>query len=239
MSRLEVGARPSERRIRLSRYYALRHSRLRHMDAEKIKDHLSRLRRAAPDVFGANSHRFLLNESLGEGAVRHFEIEAGVELPGDYREFIAFIGNGGAGPYYGVFKIGTMEDPGHDCGSWHGDVGTLASPFPYSLERSVDGVFVTGPLGYRRRYRDTNTPNEYANADWHTGPVDGALPICHMGCGYFVWLVISGDEAGHLWYDGRAAEQGFEPILDQSGSSITFARWYEEWLDASLNRVPQ
>lgn len=207
------------------------------MDAQKIRDHLSLLHRKHPDVFGAKSHRFLLNDPLGEDAVRRFESHERVRLSEDYREFIEFIGNGGAGPYYGVFKLGTMEDPGHDCGSWEGDVGKLAAPFPYSLESIVDGLVVKGPFGYRRRYRDATTPNQHANADWHTGPIDGALPICHMGCGYFVWLVVSGDEAGHLWYDGRAAEQGFEPILDKSGSLVTFAKWYEEWLDASLSEV--
>jgi len=209
------------------------------MDAEKIRYHLGQLHRAAPDVFGARSHRFLLNEPFGEDAVRGFESASGIRLPGDYREFIASIGNGGAGPYYGVFKIGTMQDPGHDLGSWQCDVGTLASAFPYTLESDIDGLFVKGPLGYRRRYRDTKTPNEYANADWHTGPVDGAFPICHMGCGYFVWLVVSGNQAGHLWYDGRAADQGFEPILDKTGSSMMFARWYAEWLDSSLYQVSQ
>ena len=105
--------------------------------------------------------------------------------------------------------------------------------------RNDSRSFSDGPQGYRRRYRERETLNEYANVDWHTGPVDGAIPICHMGCGYLVWLVVSDDEAGHLWNDGRAAEQGFEPILDVTDSSMNFAKWYEDWLDSSLREVPQ
>ena len=63
------------------------------MNAQKIPDHLAELHKAAPDVFGAKNHRFLLNEPLGEERVQGFEMRQEFDC-GDYREFIATIGNG-------------------------------------------------------------------------------------------------------------------------------------------------
>lgn len=55
-------------------------------------------------------------------------------LPGDFRTFLAAIGNGGAGPFYGVFPLGKVDD-NFDLRDWtEVDVGILSEPFPFDEE---------------------------------------------------------------------------------------------------------
>ena len=76
-------------------------------------------------VFGSEQHRYKLGRKLSEAELRAFEIAHGVSLPEDYREFLAKVGNGGAGPYYGLEPLGTF---GHD----------LSRPFPLTV--ATDGL---------------------------------------------------------------------------------------------------
>jgi hypothetical protein len=64
--------------------------------------------------------------------------------------------------------------------------------------------------------------------------MNGALPICHMGCALRVWLVVSGDEAGRLWYDHRAEYTGIAPGVMKDGTRATFGAWYMEWLNEAV-----
>jgi hypothetical protein len=190
------------------------------LNADRIRVSLSRLHRARPDIFGADEHCFLLNPPIPEAQAAGFESEHNVRLPAEYRHFLTAIGNGGAGPFYGVFPFGMM-DVGFGRASWidhQGTVGKLAQPF-------LPGV----------RSTSWTKPDPL-----NPSPLDGAIPICLIGYALRIWLVIAGEKAGHLWYDGRAEHSGLSPLLNADGSPTTFAMWYEDWLigclrDARLN----
>lgn len=81
---------------------------------------LGRLRADDPGfrVFGSKQHRFRLGPRLSEGELAAFESANGVRLPEDYRRFLSAVGNGGAGPFYGLEPLGTF---GCD----------LSRPFPF------------------------------------------------------------------------------------------------------------
>jgi hypothetical protein len=201
------------------------------LNPDRIRASLSRLHGARPDVFGADEHRFLLNPPIPEAQAATFESEHSVQLPAEYRHFLTTIGNGGAGPFYGVFPFGTM-DAGFGRASWidhQGTVGKLSEPFapPEMLNRKSNS-------------QSTTRTGRSAAASLDTSPLDGAIPICHLGCALRIWLVIAGERAGHLWYDGRAEQSGLSPLRNADGSPTTFAMWYEDWLisclrDARLN----
>jgi hypothetical protein len=61
-------------------------------------------------VFGALRHHYKLNLTLPLSLVEALEKHHGVSLLVDYRHFITEIGNGGAGPYYGVLPFGKDDD---------------------------------------------------------------------------------------------------------------------------------
>jgi hypothetical protein len=73
---------------------------------------------------------------------------------------------------------------------------------------------------------------------WERSRVNGAMPICHEGCAHRVLLVISGAEAGRLWYDSRASDAGLGPMTGADGSRHTFTSWYRAWLEEALASLP-
>ena len=106
------------------------------LDTSRINDALAFLRGVQLRVFGADVHGFRLNPSLPKADVTAFETLHNVSLPYDFRPFLTDVGNGGAGPFYGVFPLGKMDD---DFGlqTWQekdGFVGILSGPFPLGEE---------------------------------------------------------------------------------------------------------
>lgn len=86
-----------------------------------LVDLLRELRTLDPHfrVFGSASHRYLLGPVLSEQDLAAFESANGIQLPAEYREFLATVGNGGAGPFYGLEPLDSF---GRD----------LSRPFPFT-----------------------------------------------------------------------------------------------------------
>jgi hypothetical protein len=59
-------------------------------------------------VFGSEEHRYELGPVLSESHLAAFETANGVRLPEDYRRFLSEVGNGGAGPFFGLQPLGTF-----------------------------------------------------------------------------------------------------------------------------------
>jgi len=176
-----------------------------------------------------------LNDPMSEPQVANFEQRHGISLPPDYREFITRVGNGGDGPFYGVFPLGFMDD-NFDMRQWDendGFVGTLSKPFSFRDEwNDVSGMPEDDLLD-----RDEDAYNKQIEAFnstyWSSDLIHGAIPICHEGCALRIWLVINGEQAGKLWEDRRSEYKGLRPVRLTDGSRATFSGWYKEWLDSS------
>lgn len=148
------------------------------------------MRREDPNfrVFGAEQHQYQLGPTLSNGYLDAFEHRHQVRLPADYRLFLREAGNGGtkrhpgrfmgdsgAGPYYGLL---TLEDAAADS--------DLSNSFPLiqatknladeELERCID-------------------PDRFPG-------VPGALALCHQGSGIVSFLVVNGPTYGTMW-EGR------------------------------------
>ena len=212
------------------------------LDPVYVLDAMRRLCKTQPEVFGKLGHNFLLNPPLSEAAVADFEARHRIRLPEDYRNFTTKIGNGGAGPYYGVFRLGEMDGTLSETQAWsEGDlfVGKLSETFPYTearnekLEYPPDELERTDENEYERQLDDSE--RKY----WAALPMNGAIPICHEGCAIRIWLVVNGPQAGHVWEDDRANAKGIRPVLLSDGTRATFASWYREWLEKTLAAPPR
>lgn len=71
--------------------------RLRYLDKKQV-------------VFGSSHHAYRFNPPLEKEQVDEFEYIHKVSLPVPYRRFITEVGNGGAGPYYGILPL-ELESP--------------------------------------------------------------------------------------------------------------------------------
>jgi hypothetical protein len=167
-----------------------------------------------------------------------FEKTHRIRLPEDYRMFITELGNGGAGPYYGVFPFGE-HDYGHDYCTWElgGLVGDLSAAFPHetawnasdSLWLSWKDATENMSLDEEDRWmaaRDEALEEHY----WNPKVMAGAIPICNVGCARRQWLVVNGGQKGLVWGDDRADEYGIYPLLDERGEALTFSEWYMDWM---------
>lgn len=179
-------------------------------------------------LFGAAKHQYLLNDTLPETTLQAFERKFNIHLPEDYRTFLKLIGNGGAGPYYG---LQTLED------SLFADLDRKkpdelvdpSAPFP-----------LTEPWLIKFQGDEDNEDdaddflNLYYDPKWDAG----LLRICNFGCGISINLIVNGGEHGNIWIDDRCNEGGIYPDpYFSKNERITFLQWYELWLEASLNEI--
>lgn len=198
----------------------------------RVREGLAQLRRRDAEgkrVFGASKHRYELHPAVPEKKLAAFERKHSVALPPDYRTFLAKLGNGGAGPYYGIFRLGEMD---HNFGfkRWKpGEtVGVLERPFPHTKRWNL-------PPEELERIQEPEDDAEILRVYWI--PMDGAFPICHEGCALRDWLVVSGPEAGHVWHDATADFNGWAPRTFPEGRRMTFSDWYTFWLERTLGAV--
>jgi hypothetical protein len=117
-------------------------------DRAEVVDRLGLLRRTDPGFtrFGSAVHRYSLNQPLPESEVTAFEARHGLSLPEEYRAFLVEVGDGGAGPFYGIFRLDRSDLPAR-----HDDdllPGFLASPSP---TRSPGMCSATAALKPKRR----------------------------------------------------------------------------------------
>ena len=198
---------------------------------------LAALRALDPELqrFGALEHEYELNPPLSETALAEFEREHRLTLPADYRLFLAEVGNGGAGPYYGLVPLA----------AWCPELALAHIIVELEDDRPVmvDGKprFVDiGPRPHIDRLADPSRPFRLEQAwprqdhdvlpaaDVH--PLDGCTLLSEMGDGYRSFLVVTGDRSGEVWED-HTHGVAYEAIRP---TGYTFVEWYEAWLDREL-----
>jgi hypothetical protein len=191
---------------------------------------LAYLRRALPPRPGV----FELNPVISEDRVEAFERGLSIHLPSEYRDFLIDIGNGGAGPCYGVFSLGTVDD-GFEIRDWKVNDNIVGDPSkPFQFEEawndtsSMSSIDLYDDEEYWRRIED------FERKYWGSELMNGAIPICHQGCALRVWLIVTGPASGEVWDDRRSEYRGLRPVKLADGSKATFGAWYDEWLQRCL-----
>ena len=179
-------------------------------------------------VFGSERHKYLLHATLEKSEVSAFETKHNIRLPEDYRRFITEIGNGGAGPYYG---LETLEDSLFIDLDYKKENEYINLSQPFLLTQKWNMEFA-GVSDNEQEYQVFE--KEYFKDSW----VNGLLRICNFGCGVSLNLVANGTEYGNIWVDDRGSDGGIfpDPYFGQS-ERTQFLDWYILWLDKSLAEV--
>jgi hypothetical protein len=137
------------------------------------------------------------------------------------------IGNGGAGPYYGLESLesGVFDDLDYK------DKEFLIDPsedFPHIEAWNLE-MSDSDNIEYFNQRDEI-----YCDTKW----ISGALRICNFGCGVSMNLVVKGPEYGNIWVDDRCNDGGIYPDhYFGNKNKIGFLTWYELWLDESLKKI--
>jgi hypothetical protein len=74
-------------------------------DLGRVREKLQQIRAFESYEVNWSKISYALNEPLARDLLEKIEEEQGVELPDDYRRFLLEVGNGGAGPGYGLYSL--------------------------------------------------------------------------------------------------------------------------------------
>lgn len=181
------------------------------------------------EVFAADSHEYILGETVSHDEILKFEKEYSVSLPECYKTFLLHIGNGGvssgnagAGPGYGIFPLGKNVDEfiqdnvkeylKEDCKIF----SKMNSEFWEELNENIS----------------ENISDE--DFEIEIGKIfSGILPIGTQGCTYFYGLVLNGNEKGRIVNIDIDRQQPYFAF------ESNFLDWYERWLDEITAEVSE
>lgn len=143
-----------------------------------IKEKLALLKEKDRDfrVFGSSTHRYELFAPVPEQRIERFENDNRIKLPADYNFFLTQIGDGGAGPDYGIIPFEkAFADTQPD------------KFFQWSNESEV--VF--------------SEETEQSALEWEEWEENrsGTARISEHGCGIYTFLVVNGRSYGEMWVD--------------------------------------
>lgn len=184
-------------------------------------------------LFGAQKHRYKLNPPVPVNKLQQFEAVHQVKLPEGYVAFLTEIGNGGAGPFYGLepFENGLFADLDY---KQEGLLLNPAKPFLYTepwnleFEPSVDED--ENETQYEQELQ------EFDERYYDPALLNGVLAICNYGCAVSLNLVVNGVEYGNIWTDDRSSDYGIHPSHELGNEQkLGFLDWYELWVDNSIN----
>jgi hypothetical protein len=191
---------------------------------EKIE--MLRIKDKDMNIFGASSHEYKFNKKIKEKEIIKFEKKHNVHLPEDYKIFLVEIGNGGAGPFYGILPL----EMGLFCDIDNPNKKYITNPSkPFLLSEAWN-------MEYTGDYEDESALDKFEEKYYSNELLNGTIRICNFGCGHFINLVINGSEFSHIWSDDRGSNEGIFPFKYYTNGKdrMTFYEWYKCWLDQAI-----
>ncbi len=167
-------------------------------------------------VFGAGSHQYRLNPVIAPEEVRRFEAQYRVNLPREYVFFLTEVGNGGAGPYYGLYPLEKLAMYTECLGRYTQEE---AENLPAFIDRKMtdrDWAAAVGEDGDDQAYEDMMKQ-----------VCSGLLVIGTQGCTYDNLLMWKGSERGKIVYIDWNMEPEYGPFF----TGLTFLDWYQRYFE--------
>lgn len=181
--------------------------------AAYLRDLVQKASLADPErkVFGASSHQYKLNPVLPLEEVQAYQEKYHVELPSEYVFFITEVGNGGAGPYYGIYPL-NIDKPG---------IENVGAPFITSHLTENQWVGKLQPICGEDKENCSDELYEQIEAEIQ----QGTYAVSTQGCTYESIAVASGPEANRIFYIDIG--WNYENVPYDTG--MTFLEWYENF----------
>ncbi|MFY8000183.1 MAG: hypothetical protein ACOVSW_16430 [Candidatus Kapaibacteriota bacterium] len=227
---------------------------------ERIKARVEALKKQdnTLEVFGAKHHLYRINHCLAEEEIAKFEQENDIQLPEDYRTYLKFFGDGGAGPHYGViplrkaacesfpldvpFKFTLPYFPDVDVHQFFEYDHATRTPryFFESREALIETIYGTEEAYQKAtNYVDEKTLDAFTDEQYKEyrafTKYGGILWLCEEGCGHISFLVVRGQEYGAMWGDSTVSDYGIFPHTQKGDKTfktrLSFAEWFTEWLE--------
>ncbi|MDF5736667.1 MULTISPECIES: SMI1/KNR4 family protein [unclassified Nostoc] len=200
------------------------------------------------EVFGSETHQYQFKPCLSNKDIQVFESRYNITLASEYRNFLLEVGNGGAGPGYGLSGLSGVENEDIIPEKlYQENYEILSKPFLLTEAWNDLDLIVKNNTGF------------IANGDAYFDDkfIQGSLTITNYGCGIYAMLVITGEQSGKIWIDDRTNDNGiypasltfchafhdinpddFYPDRDEE-QPLSFYDWYEDWLNRSLEQIRQ
>ena len=151
-------------------------------------------------LFGAEKHRYKLNPTMSVAVVRHIENQYNFSLPEDHSRFITEVGNGGAGPHYGLHDVGAGQG-NHSYGACF-DSESDAISLPFCPRPITEKEAVTH---YSQGFYDHTKGKCYCYGADPEEPdslllcENGLLTLGTQGCAHDHVMVVSGERKGQVF----------------------------------------
>ena len=191
-------------------------------------------------VFYSKGHDYKLQMPIDKKKIFDFESVTNIILPLDYRYFITEIGNGGAGPNYGLYPF-QLDNFGVEPIDWKrsSEVKALAKSFPHrdswnSFEQQPEPT--PGMSWFEQEALNRKWEERLHKTYFNRNLIDGTIAISDLGCGMGQLLVVTGERKGTVWVDERMDGEGIVALKDKNREPLTFSNWYLEWLEDNLKK---
>ena len=207
---------------------------------ERIKAKLKKARLIDKDfeVFGADSHEYVVRKKLKAREIKAIEIEYNILLPSAFKAFLMNIGscgisfrNSAAGPGYGIFPITEDKNVKHICSEYTqylNDGSLISADMSDEYWKNL-----TAELNYYNNYdEDSNEPepaltDEQAEKEY-ARIFSGILPLGTEGCTSLNGLVLNGKHKGQVISFDEQFLWLCKPVFSIHKN---FLDYYEYWLD--------
>lgn len=159
--------------------------------------------------FGALGHKYEFNIPIGIEKIHEFEKESGLKLPDAYVLYLTQIGNGGAGPDYGLFpleKVKSSYNPDEEIFLDRTDIPNVWEEICRAYDEALD-----------------NDSDEYLKIEERV--LNGSAIIGTPGCTMYTILMCAGENYGKIGVVDLDMEEYAPPGL----SDQTFEEWILEY----------
>ena len=186
------------------------------MDFNLIKSQIDYLKEHDTSFlpFGSEIHKYQLNPKLDEASILDFEKKEGIKLPNGYRDFLKHIGNGGAGPGYGLYPL----DIARNGAGWYPPINDLNNKTKKELDSPGDLLISHNGCALFTWLKINSEKGEI----WADGRANNQEPYC-INDDFLAWY--------KNWLDSIFMEKGFITYLGNEAVQLGQRRLFKESIE--------